>query len=706
MKSLVLVNPSKGFNPDCIPLGLASISAYLKEYNKEISIKMLDANCQDIYFDYDPGHSVVAVTAVTQDIGKALQFARFVKSYSKHIPVILGGVHITAYRVLPEPFDIGVIGEGEETMLELMQLDKIDSESIRSIKGICYRKDGKTVFTDPRPLIEPLDKIPMPDRDIADMKFYLKPKHIIPYHTGRTLTMISSRGCPFNCVFCSTRVHWQKFRAFSAKRVVEEIEFLINNYGAEIIHIFDDLFIADKKRFEKIYELVISKGLNKKAMFMCLVRSDMIDDKIMGMLKEMNVVVTGIGMESGCPRTLDYLKRNTTTVEKNREAIELSNKYNIPTMGSFMIGNPGETEEELLKTLEFIKEYRYSPYLSPLPYIATAFPGTAFWDFAKERGLPDDFDNITMDIPKNIEVLEESSSLLTDIPLERFFEISQMFLKEARYGALKQYIFLPRLPFDFLEAYAAGIYIEKNPITGIREVSKILKNFKKYRRMAELRFIPVTGNVPYNHILEDNARELYKSVVFQMHKYAPKMMGRKIPRSLVQHAFILNSIYKFIDGIKNPKILCVGSFEDTVAESLKVMGYKIEEIDPAINYDLDSYLNLPTTVKGSYDIVFSTSVLEHVDDDSLFVKEIADLLKPGGTAIMTCDFNDSYKPGDKLPKTDLRFYTEKDMHRLLKCAEGCSPVDDPCWYHGIKPDFFNEGCWYSFAGLAFRKDEK
>jgi SAM-dependent methyltransferase len=190
-----------------------------------------------------------------------------------------------------------------------------------------------------------------------------------------------------------------------------------------------------------------------------------------------------------------------------------------------------------------------------------------------------------------------------------------------------------------------------------------------------------------------------------MHGYAPKMMGRKIPRSLVQHAFILNTIYNFVDGVKTPKILCVGSFEDTVAASLKAMGYTIEEIDPALNYDLDSYCNLPSTDANSYDIIFSTSVLEHVDDDKLFIEEIAGLLKPGGTAILTCDYNNNYKPGDKLPKTDVRFYTEKDMRRLLSYASGCNLVDAPSWYHGIKPDFTNEGCNYSFATLTFRKSE-
>ncbi|MCK9593868.1 MAG: radical SAM protein, partial [Methanoregula sp.] len=633
-------------------------------------------------------------------IRRATEFAERVKFVNPDILVILGGVHITTYKILPEPFDLGVIGEGEETMLEIMQTDDpIGNRYL--ITGLCYNIGGKTYFTEPRPLIEPLDKIPIPDRGITNMDYYCKPQQIIPYHYGRTLTMMTSRGCSFSCIFCSTKIHWQKFRAFSAERVIEEIEILINKYHAEIIHIFDDLFIADKKRFIRIHDMILEQGIEQKVKFMCLVRSDLLDDKIMQMLKEMNVVVIGIGMESGNPKTLEYLKRNTTTIEKNRMAIDLANKYGIPVMGSFMIGNPNETEEELLQTLVFIKEYRASPYLSPLSYIATAFPGTGFWKYAKEKGMPDDFDNMIMDIPHDLETLKKGV-LLTDIPVDRFFEIAQMFVKEARYGALKQFVFQQTSFLDVLKAYAGGVLIERDIVMGITEVNKIVKNFQMYQEMEEMRYVPLKGNLKYNFILGDNERELYKPVIRQMFKYVPKMMNRKIPEANVQQAFVLNTVYNFITEIKDPKILCVGSFEDTACASLKKMGYVVEEVDPAINYDLDTFISLPTTRAGSFDIIFSTSVLEHVSDDKTFIEKIAVLLKPEGKAILTCDFNNEYKPGDNLPATDIRFYTETDMMELLKHAYGCHLIDTPNW--NGENSFFNEGCWYTFSTMVFGKD--
>lgn len=479
MKKLTLVNISKGFETGIIPLGLASISAYLKKYGGYQDIRLLDSNCEDIYRSFEPT-DVVGISAVTQDINRAIDFASFIKSqYS--IPIILGGVHISTYKKLPEIFDVGVIGEGEETMLELMNADDFSHERLKGIKGICYNEGETTVFTEQRELIADLDKIPPPDREIANLNYYLKRRQIIPYHVGRSLTMISSRGCPFNCVFCSTRVHWRKFRGFSAERVIEEIEILSEKYHAEIIHIFDDLFIADKKRLAEIHHEIIKRGINRRVKFMCLVRSDMLDDPTMKMLKEMNVVVTGIGMESGCEKMLDYLKRRTTTIDKNRYAIELSHKYGIPTMGSFMLGNPGETEQDLLKTLDFIRGYRYSPYLAPLSYVSTAFPGTEFWDYGKKKGINvEDIDKIVMDIPDDIKKLD-GAPLLTDIPKERFFSIIQQFSKETRYGMIKRHIFLPSSIFSFPIAYLYGIYIEKNIFKGIIEVSKIISNFIKLK---------------------------------------------------------------------------------------------------------------------------------------------------------------------------------------------------------------------------------
>jgi SAM-dependent methyltransferase len=262
---------------------------------------------------------------------------------------------------------------------------------------------------------------------------------------------------------------------------------------------------------------------------------------------------------------------------------------------------------------------------------------------------------------------------------------------------------MPESPLDYLKAYALGFMIEKEPITAFIEVSKIIAGFIRCKRQEIKLFIPIKDSNSCNRILIDNDRKLYLPVVFQMCNYAPQMMSRKIPEANVQQAFVLNMVYNLAMQIDNPRILCVGSFEDTAAASLKAIGYQIEEIDPSINYDLDSYCKLVTTKKDSYDIIFSTSVLEHVDDDKLFIEETAGLLKPGGAAILTCDFNNRYRAGDKLPSTDFRFYTDVSLKELMKSAMDCSLVGEPIWNEGY-PDFVYEKVSYCFASLVFRKD--
>lgn len=213
----------------------------------------------------------------------------------------------------------------------------------------------------------------------------------------------------------------------------------------------------------------------------------------------------------------------------------------------------------------------------------------------------------------------------------------------------------------------------------------------------------IPGDWPLNNILDDKARRLYKNTIEQMSGYLPDLMKRKIPEANVQQAFVLDSVYKIASKIENAKMLCVGSFEDSAAESLKLLGFSIEEVDPMINYDLKTFLTKPTTKLRSYDVVFSTSVIEHVESDVEFLKQIVSLLKKGGTTILTCDYCDTYRAGDPKPVVDFRLYTQRDiMERLLPALTDCELVDEPQW-DCPEPDFWYDGVNYTFASIVLRK---
>ncbi len=219
-------------------------------------------------------------------------------------------------------------------------------------------------------------------------------------------------------------------------------------------------------------------------------------------------------------------------------------------------------------------------------------------------------------------------------------------------------------------------------------------------------FNPLPGVTSFNRILDNRAREQYQPVITQLFELLPDMIARKIPEANIQQAFMLDTVHKFASRFTSPKMLCVGSYDDTAATALKESGFRMDEVDPVFNYDLNTFYSRPSTVKESYDIIFSTSVLEHVRDDELFITQVGQLLAPGGFAILTVDFNDSYTSGDPIPHEDFRLYTQKDFkHRLLPILKNCSLIDMPQW-ECPNPDFAYAGCRYTFATLVFKKKIK
>lgn len=211
-----------------------------------------------------------------------------------------------------------------------------------------------------------------------------------------------------------------------------------------------------------------------------------------------------------------------------------------------------------------------------------------------------------------------------------------------------------------------------------------------------------------NGILDDRARELYASAIQKLIELAPSTMSKKIARANVQQAFVFDTVFRFIKNeFSSPKMLCVGSYEDTASMALQKMGYAVEEVDPMINYYLQEYYTKPGIEKGTYDIVFSTSVIEHDPDDKSFLQCIQGLLKVNGIAVITCDYKDGWKPGDPKPGVDARFYTKADMEkRMLSYLPDCELVDKGEW-DCPNPDFFYMNTYqYTFATFVFRKIKK
>lgn len=204
-----------------------------------------------------------------------------------------------------------------------------------------------------------------------------------------------------------------------------------------------------------------------------------------------------------------------------------------------------------------------------------------------------------------------------------------------------------------------------------------------------------------NTLLDDTWRQSLEIEIGILTEACPEMMSRKFQRANVQQAWVYSKVKELTK--EYDRILSVGSFEDTAYETLHKEGFDIIGIDPVVNMGLSEFFRQNNGI-NYYDIIFSTSVIEHVEDDEKFIYQICKLLKPGGYGILTCDFRDDYKEGDPRPGEDQRLYTEYDLverlNNVLK-SNDCQMFGD-IDYSG-EPDFCYSNVWYSFASFNFQK---
>jgi SAM-dependent methyltransferase len=206
----------------------------------------------------------------------------------------------------------------------------------------------------------------------------------------------------------------------------------------------------------------------------------------------------------------------------------------------------------------------------------------------------------------------------------------------------------------------------------------------------------------FNKILDDRSREAYGPVIGELRRLAPDMLKRKIERANVQQAFAFDATCRLAPLFAQPRILAVGSYEDTAVASLKALGFQVDEVDPQVN-GLDLATFYASTKSGTYELILCTSVLEHVSDDERFVQMIGELLAYGGIAIFTLDFSNNYPQTGKCPSADRRLYTANDLRqRLREALLDCTLLDSPDW-DSDADDFEYEGCNYSFATWVFRR---
>ena len=361
------------------PLGIAYIAAML-EING-IKVKILDAPAHEIDHEtvkneikmYSP--DIVAVTSVTPTIGSALKTAQISKEVCPNAITVLGGYHptFTYQEVLKNDFvDIVVCGEGEQTMVELVEAIG-NGRSLSEVNGIAT----KNFKTSPRSIIEDLDTIPFPARHLLPMDEYK-----ILNMKLTTGTIVSGRGCPYKCSFCaSSAMHGHKLRLRSAENVVDEMEHLVSDHDIEMVAFMDDTFTINNSRVYDICKTMKDRGLENY--WGCTARVDTISEKLLKAMKDAGCITMFLGVESADQQLLNQVNKKTN-INRIKKTFELTKKYGMRTIASVVLGMPGDTKRSIMSTIKFVKSLEPSYAVFSL---ATPYPGTDFYFKAASENL-------------------------------------------------------------------------------------------------------------------------------------------------------------------------------------------------------------------------------------------------------------------------------------------------------------------------------
>lgn len=316
------------------------------------------------------------------------ELAAIVKSVDHDIKVVVGGAHASSNpeRVLSDKnIDLVVIGEGEETLLEIVRRMK-DKEQIDDVKGTALMKNGKFVKNTPRPYIDDLDSIGFPARHLLPMDNYFRvyQKGVNYTMRPRFTTMISSRGCPGNCIYCAVKTVWgRRWRYRSAKNVVDEIEHLIKEYNIGEVHFLDDSISVSKKRLIEICDEILKRKLDIKWTTPNGIAVWFMDKALLRKMKAAGCYRLTFGLESGNKETLNFAGKNYD-YEHAKEMIKYAHKIGLWTIGTFIIGFPYEKKESIEDTVKFA----ISTSLDfAVFYIANPFPGTKMYEYFQKEGL-------------------------------------------------------------------------------------------------------------------------------------------------------------------------------------------------------------------------------------------------------------------------------------------------------------------------------
>lgn len=411
------------------PLGPLYLASYLRErLGAEVRVAdtcQMNAPSRDLADSarqFAP--NVVGLSGMASEIPMMREAATIVRSVAPGALVVAGGPSTSAdaRSILEEHLiDVAVLGEGELTLADLAQRVEDAGPAWRNevklpdIPGIAWlAEDGEVAYSSPRPLLTDLDSLPEPAWDTIDLPWFWSRRSMSTGGIRPYLPIFSSRGCPYRCSYCHN-LFGERFRARSARSVVDEIDSLSRRFRVTDFEFLDDVANFDRRRFKDILQGLLDRGLHPKLHFSSGVRADILDDDDIRLLKAVGTGEVSIAIETASPR-LQALSRKRLNLDRAGRNIDLMADARIFMRGFFMLGFPTETEQEMLSTVEYAIRSRI--HLASFQTV-TPFPGTALHQEYVDLGLVDpndrSMDHDVFSVPVNA----------SQVPDKRFGDIRQ-----------------------------------------------------------------------------------------------------------------------------------------------------------------------------------------------------------------------------------------------------------------------------------------
>ena len=386
----VFINPNRYISKENIwnvvnsltpPMGLACLSSILEEKGYEsdiIDAAALGLDSKDIISSINQSPDYIGITSTTVEINYAIELARELRASFPHALILMGGVHPTIFHeslVSEGICDMVIRGEGEEAIVALA-----DDQPLADIPNLTWKgPSGKVIVNDMNEHYVDIEKLPLPSYEKLPMNRYHAA--LGAAKKSPSVGMITSRGCPGNCTFCYSGMHGKRIRMQSAEKIMEQITFLMKNYGIKEISFYDDTFTTSKKRVERLCDLILQD--NMKISWSCFARADTVTPGLLKKMKKAGCHQVSYGFESADENVLQAIKKRVHT-SQIEDAVRWTKAAGIDVRGAFMLGNPEDTEESMRKTMEYSKNLciQFSIY-----NITTPFPGTALYTWVKENKL-------------------------------------------------------------------------------------------------------------------------------------------------------------------------------------------------------------------------------------------------------------------------------------------------------------------------------